>query len=103
LGKYKNLKIYTDYAHHPVEIQATYDAFKKQFPHQNIYVIFQPHQLFRFVSYQEDFSKVLKQIDNVVIYDIYSVREKELLKKIWEQEGNTYSSELSDSLIIKTI
>ena len=86
-----------------MEIKATYQAFKKQFPNENIYVIFQPHQLFRFVSYQKDFEKVLSEIENLVIYDIYSVREEDLLKKVWEQEGNTWTQNTNPKEVIKTI
>ena len=103
LGKLKELKIYSDYAHHPVEIKATYEAFKKQFPDKNIYVIFQPHQLFRFVSYQKDFEDILKQIDNLIIYDIYSVREEELLKQLWKKEGNIWTEDTNPKEVVKTI
>jgi len=82
LGDIKNISIYTDYAHHPTEIEATYDAFKSNFPDKKIIWVFQPHQLFRFVSYEKDFLKSLSKFDNIYIYDIYSVREEELLKEL---------------------
>ncbi len=106
LGKLKNIEIYTDYAHHPTEIEATASAFKNNFPNKKIIWIFQPHQLFRFVSYEKDFLKSLEMFDKVFIYDIYSVREDDLIqklikdrnldvktnqqaiKKIWEQIAN---------------
>jgi len=76
------IPIYTDYAHHPTEIKATYDAFKNNFPDKKIIWVFQPHQLFRFVSYEKDFLESLSKFDNIYIYDIYSVREEELLKEL---------------------
>lgn len=82
LGEINNLKIYTDYAHHPIEIEATYNSFRKNFPDEKLIWVFQPHQLFRFVSYEEDFIKILKKFDKIYIYDIYSVRENNLLKEL---------------------
>ena len=86
LWKIGDLDIYTDYAHHPTEIESTFKAFKQHFPNKKIIGIFQPHQVFRFVSYEKDFEKALKQFDKIYIYDIYSVREENLLKKItWKE------------------
>ena len=82
LWQLNNLKIYTDYAHHPIEIQATLNAFKEHFKNEKIIWIFQPHQIFRFVSYKKDFIEVLRQFDELIIYDIYSVREEKLLKEL---------------------
>lgn len=82
LWNYKNIQIYTDYAHHPIEIKATLNAFKSNFPNKKIIWIFQPHQIFRFRSYEEDFIKILSNFDQIFIYDIYSVREDELLKEL---------------------
>jgi len=82
LWNIKNIEIYTDYAHHPTEIEATIDAFKDNFPNKKIIWVFQPHQLFRFVSYEKDFIKSLSKFDKIYIYDIYSVRGEELLKEL---------------------
>ena len=82
LGDLENISIYTDYAHHPVEIEATYKSFKENFPGKEIIWVFQPHQLFRFVSYEKDFIESLKKFDEIYIYDIYSVREDNLLQEL---------------------
>lgn len=82
LWKLNNIDIYTDYAHHPVELQTVLKAFKEHFKEQKIIWIFQPHQIFRFISYKEDFIKVLRQFDEIILYDIYSVREENLLKEL---------------------
>ncbi len=104
LWKLKNdLIIYTDYAHHFVEIEATYEAFKNKFWNKKIYVVFQPHQLFRFIWYQEEFEKVLSKIDNLIIYNIYSIREEKLLKKIRENLWNKRTESINTQYIIKTI
>ena len=82
LWKINELDIYTDYAHHPTEIEVTANSFKNQFKNTQIIWIFQVHQIFRFLSYKDDFLKSLKKFDKIFIYDIYSVREEKILKKI---------------------
>ncbi len=104
LWKINNLEIYSDYAHHPVEISSTYKAFKENFKNKKIIWIFQPHQVFRFVSYEKDFEKVLKQFDKIYIYDIYSVREEKLLQKItWKTSSVKEQKKLIWNKIAKNI
>ena len=81
------ISIYTDYAHHPTEIKATVDAFKQNFPEEEIIWVFQPHQLFRFVSYEKDFISSLSKFDKIYIYDIYSVREDKLIKQLIKEKN----------------
>ena len=101
LWKLWKMKVYSDYAHHPVEIMATYEAFKKKF--DKIWVVFQPHQLFRFVSYEKDFQSALSKIENLIVYDIYSVREQKLLKQLWEKEWKIWTDQTTEKEVIKTI
>ncbi len=68
-------KIYTDYWHHPSELNAVFDAFKKNFPDKSLTAIFQPHQARRVVEFWWNFIDVLKQFDNIIIYNIYTARE----------------------------
>jgi len=82
LWQLNNLKIYTDYAHHPTELNAVLKAFNENFKEEKIIWVFQAHQIFRFVSYKEDFIDILKQYDEIILYDIYSVREESLLKEL---------------------
>ncbi len=82
LWKINALNIYTDYAHHPIELQAVLKAFKEHFQQEKIIWIFQAHQVFRFVSYKKEFIEVLKKFDELILYDIYSVREEELLEEL---------------------
>ena len=82
LWKFRKLDIYSDYAHHPTEINSVYKAFKEKFPKEKLIGVFQPHQLFRFVSYEKDFIESLKQFDEIYIYNIYSVREDNLIRKL---------------------
>lgn len=75
VGKYKDsILVYDDYAHHPTEIEATYNSTKNIKCHQN-YAIFQSHTFSRTKEHLEDFAKVLKNFDNIIIAPIYPARE----------------------------
>ena len=66
--------IIDDYAHHPTEIAATFDAVKK-IKHNTVWCIFQPHTYTRTKALFNDFAKVLSRVDRVILTDIYAARE----------------------------
>jgi len=65
-----------DYAHHPTEIKATLSA-AKNYPHNKIFCVFQPHTYSRTLSLFEDFSDSFFNMDNLILSDIYAAREKD--------------------------
>ncbi|KUO75506.1 MAG: UDP-N-acetylmuramate--alanine ligase [Clostridia bacterium BRH_c25] len=75
-GTRNNITIVDDYAHHPTEIKATLQA-AKQFPHQKIWCVFQPHTYTRTRTLFDEFSEAFYDADNVIITDIYAAREKD--------------------------
>lgn len=86
-SKFKNLKIISDYGHHPNEIKATLLAAREKYPNKKIWCIFQPHQHQRTFYLFKDFVKVFRnsKIDKIIITDIYDVagrEEKNINKKI---------------------
>ena len=89
LGKINNTTIYTDYAHHPEEIRVVQKAFKENFPDKKIIWVFQPHQIFRFLSYENLFVEMLTRFNKIFIYDIYSVREKGILEEYSGKSGDS--------------
>ena len=58
LGKVNHASIYDDYAHHPSEIEASYQI-AKQISSNKIIVIFQPHRYSRTVLLFDDFQRTL--------------------------------------------
>jgi len=56
-------------------IEFGYMALKHKFPGKKLFVIFQPHQINRIVTWRKDFQKTLNKYDNILIYDIYAARE----------------------------
>ncbi|MCI9016769.1 MAG: UDP-N-acetylmuramate--L-alanine ligase [Clostridia bacterium] len=73
-GKFNNISVYDDYAHHPTEISATCKAlYNKDF--NEAWVIFQPHTYSRTKNLITEFTEALSNFDNIIITDIYAARE----------------------------
>lgn len=64
-----------DYAHHPEEINAVYQALCEMYPNRKVLVIFQPHLYSRTRDFVEEFAQSLSQFDTVLLLDIYPARE----------------------------
>jgi len=64
-----------DYAHHPTEINAVYQAVSELYPNQKVLAIFQPHLFSRTKDFADDFAKSLSQFSEVILMDIYPARE----------------------------
>ncbi|NLF15693.1 MAG: hypothetical protein GX595_00325, partial [Lentisphaerae bacterium] len=58
--------IVEDYAHHPVELQASLEALRQSWPQHRLRVVFQPHRYERVRRYGEAFAGILgRQADEV--------------------------------------
>lgn len=75
-GTKGNVTVIDDYAHHPTEIRATL-ATATNTPHNELWVVFQPHTYTRTHALFEDFADALKGFDHVLVVDIYAAREKD--------------------------
>lgn len=73
--KSENRVYIDDYAHHPTEINAVYQAVRELYPNQKVLAIFQPHLFSRTKDFAADFAKSLSQFDEVLVLDIYPARE----------------------------
>lgn len=67
--------VISDYAHHPSEIHATFQAVKNHFPNKKIIWIFQPHQAVRVLEFEKEFVRALEGFDERYIFPIYAARE----------------------------
>jgi len=67
--------IYSDYAHHPTEIESTIKALRELHRGKEILVIFQPHQFSRTIRLFDGFVKSLQNADLLVLTDIYWQRD----------------------------
>jgi UDP-N-acetylmuramate--alanine ligase len=96
-GTIDGVTIIDDYAHHPTEIRATLTA-AKNYPHDRLVLVFQPHTYSRTKAFLNDFAEVLSLADVVVLADIYAAREKntydissrDILQKLTEKGTECY-------------
>lgn len=64
-----------DYAHHPTEINAVYQAVSELYPAKKVLAVFQPHLFSRTRDFADGFAQSLGQFENIVLLDIYPARE----------------------------
>ncbi len=64
-----------DYAHHPIEIQASLQGIREGYPGRRIVLVFQPHTHNRTLSMYADFLPVFGDVDLLVIPNVYAARE----------------------------
>ena len=79
-GEVEGAKLYDDYAHHPTAVLANIKAARELFPKRRIVVVFQPHMYARLEKLFDEFVKVLKTADKVVVTDVYTKREQGITK-----------------------
>lgn len=75
-GTCQGFTVIDDYAHHPTEISATLNACRN-YPHEDLWCVFQPHTYTRTNAFLDDFAQALSKCDHVIITDIYAAREKD--------------------------
>lgn len=74
-----NALIVDDYGHHPQEIRATIDAFRAVWPNKRLVHVFQPHRYTRTQELFSQFVDVLGLADELLLFDIYSAGEPEIV------------------------
>lgn len=68
-----------DYAHHPTEVRAAFQAIQEMHPSYKKVVVFQPHRYSRTKALWNDFVNVLKgQVDRLVLLPIYAAHEEKM-------------------------
>ncbi len=77
-GERNGFTIIDDYAHHPTEIRATLTS-ARNYPHREIWCIFQPHTYTRTKAFFHEFAEALSLADHVILADIYAARETDTL------------------------
>lgn len=89
LGKLHGITIADDYAHHPKELEVTLKA-AKQMNFNKVWAVFQPFTYSRTAHFLDDFAKVLKIADRVVMSEIMGGRETNTY--------NIYTKDLADKI-----
>lgn len=65
-----------DYAHHPTEIDAVYQAIQEMHPGKKVLAVFQPHLYSRTRDFGPEFARSLSRFDETWLMDIYPAREQ---------------------------
>ncbi|MGB5508121.1 UDP-N-acetylmuramate--L-alanine ligase [Robiginitalea sp.] len=93
-----------DYAHHPREIDAVYQALREHYPSEQILAVFQPHLFSRTRDFGGDFARSLSCFDEIWLLDIYPAREQPIagIDSQWllEQIENTNKKMVSKADLI---
>lgn len=113
IAKYK-CQFIDDYGHHPTEIKLTLKAIREKHPQARILCVFQPHQYSRTYLLLKEFAKAFNNADEVIIPNIYKVRDSEkdikkisteklisAIKKFHKRVRNGYSLEKTADYIKK--
>lgn len=67
-----------DYAHHPTELNAAFNAVREMYPNKKLLTVFQPHLFSRTRDFVDDFAQSLAQSDELILMDIYPAREESI-------------------------
>ncbi len=76
-GRFNGICVVDDYAHHPTEIQATLRALQEFYQPERLLCVFQPHQHSRTRFLLKDFARSFALADEVLLPDIYFVRDSD--------------------------
>ena len=76
-GQVRGITVVDDFAHHPTELQASLRALSNHYRPRRMYCIFQPHQHSRTRFLLKDFAQSFGLADEVIVPDIYFVRDSE--------------------------
>ncbi|MGC9454349.1 MAG: UDP-N-acetylmuramate--L-alanine ligase [Phycisphaerae bacterium] len=76
-GVVGGVTVLDDYAHHPTEIQATLRAIRDAYEPRRLVCVFQPHQHSRTRFLLKDFARSFALADEVIVPEIYFVRDSE--------------------------
>lgn len=102
-----DLVLIDDYAHHPTELNALYQAVSEMYPNDKKQIVFQPHLFSRTRDFALGFAESLSQFDEVVLLDIYPAREEPitgitsewLLAMISSEEKSLVTKEALNSVL----
>jgi len=74
-GRFGNITVLDDYAHHPTEIRASLEAIRQKYQPKQLWCVFQPHQYSRTRFLLDDFTESFKLADVTIVPEIYFVRD----------------------------
>lgn len=76
-GRFNGADVYDDYAHHPGELKALFDAVLAM-DYKRVICVFQPHTYSRTLKLLDEFAEQLRRPQAVLLAKIYAAREKDV-------------------------
>lgn len=76
-GAAGGVTVVDDFAHHPTEISASLRAIREYYRPERLLCVFQPHQHSRTRFLLKDFARSFNLADEIIVPDIYFVRDSE--------------------------
>jgi len=74
-GRFGGVTLYSDYAHHPSEIDAVCEAMRTAHPASRLVTVYQAHQRSRTAHFFDGLARSLAGFDCTLLLDSFSVRE----------------------------
>lgn len=71
-----SIEVVDDYAHHPIELEATLEAARQCWPNERVVSVFQPHRYTRTRDLFDDFVRLLANVDNLIVMEVYAAGEQ---------------------------
>jgi UDP-N-acetylmuramate--alanine ligase len=81
VGEIDGVLLIDDYGHHPTEIKNSIAAVNDYYPDRPLWVLFWPHQYNRTAQFFNDFIHAFRNVDHLVVLDIYEARKDGLDKQ----------------------
>jgi len=76
LAPFGHVLVIEDYGHHPQELKVTIEAARAAWPDRRLVMAFQPHRYSRTSLLFEDFTRILSEVDVLLVLDIYPAGEE---------------------------
>ena len=76
-GRFNDITVIDDYAHHPTEIRASLAAISQRYTPKRIWSVFQPHQYSRTRFLLDDFAESFKLSHVTIVPEIFGVRDSQ--------------------------
>jgi len=70
--------VVSDYAHHPAEIRALFDAVRETWPQRPLLVAFQPHRYTRTRALRSEFPPAFEGVERLWLAPVYAASETPL-------------------------
>jgi len=71
----KELIMVDDYGHHPTEVNAVIETARKVWPDKRVAMVYQPHRYSRTRDLFSEFVRVLSQVDDLMLLEVYEAGE----------------------------